>query len=272
MAVKFSYTTATTVAVVVDGSKKYSKFRNIRVKEIIGILGDYVQIVKRREKKMPPKTVTCEICKEQVMKAQTLAYKEGRACRKHEGVQEYSEQIQAQQKQTLTKSIEKHERKYAPREYVPLEIRMMKCWKCGCEGTSLQNYYLQCAVAMEKMHIVGAQFNFFDMHIKLKEFIPKEFKVPLIIISMGDKKKSILNQFRFKQQQIVEISDLIQVCPTCLKLIGLEKKFQDDAKERIKGLTLETAFIFGSLIKPELEKIAIDQLYDEHIKEKGSQK
>jgi len=50
VAVKFSYTTATTVVAAVNGSKKYSKFRNIRVKEIIGILGDYVQIVKRREK------------------------------------------------------------------------------------------------------------------------------------------------------------------------------------------------------------------------------
>lgn len=220
---------------------------------------------------MPPKTVKCEICEQQVMKAQTLAYKTGRACREHEGVREYSEQIQNQQKQALTKSIEKHERKYAPRPemtYESLEKRMNVCWKCGCEGTSLQNYYLQCAVAMEKMQIVGAEWNFFDMPIKVREFIPKEFQTPLIVISMGDKKKSILNRFRFKKQQLVEFSDLIQVCPGCLKIIGLEKKFQDEARERMKGIKLDQMFMLGSLLKPELQKMAIDQLYEETIAEK----
>jgi len=221
---------------------------------------------------MPPKTVTCVICGQEVMKAQTLAYKEGRACRKHEGVQEYSEQIQAQQKQTLTKSIDKHERKYTLREYVPLEVRMNVCWKCGCQGTDLRMFYLQCAVAIEKMNLIGAEYNIFNMPTKVREFIPKEFQTPLIVVSMGDKKKSILDRFRFKNQQLVEFSDLIQVCPTCLKIIGLEKKFQDDAKERMKGIELKDMFILGSLLKPELQKMAIDQLYDEHIKEKGSQK
>lgn len=219
---------------------------------------------------MPPKTVTCEICNEQVMKAQTLATKTGRACRKHEGVQEQSEQIQIQQKQALNNSIEKHEKKYTPREYVPLETRMNVCWKCGCQGVGLSTYYLQCAIAMEKMQIVGAEWNFFDMPIKVREFIPKEFQTPLIVISMGDKKKSILNQFRFKKQQLVEFSDLIQVCPQCLKIIGLEKKFQDDARERMKGIELKDMFMLGSLLKPELQKIAIDQLYDEMIAEKGA--
>jgi hypothetical protein len=204
------------------------------------------------------------------MKAQTLATKTGRACRKHEGVQEQSEQIQIQQKQALNNSIEKHEKKYTPREYVPLETRMNVCWKCGCQGVGLSTYYLQCAIAMEKMQIVGAEWNFFDMPIKVREFIPKEFQTPLIVISMGDKKKSILNQFRFKKQQLVEFSDLIQVCPQCLKIIGLEKKFQDDARERMKGIELKDMFMLGSLLKPELQKIAIDQLYDEMIAEKGA--
>ena len=224
---------------------------------------------------MPPKTVICEICGEQVMKAQTLAYKEGRACRFHEGVEIHSKQIHIQQLQNREDAIKKHERKYntrPEREYIPLDVRMNVCWKCGCQGTSIQNFYLQCAVAMEKMQIVGAEFNFFDMPNKIKEFMPKEFQTPMIIISMGDKKKSILNRFRFKKQQIVEFSDFIQVCPDCLKIIGLEKKFQDEARERMKGLTIKTAFLFGSLIKPELEKMAIDQLYEENLKEKGADK
>jgi hypothetical protein len=204
------------------------------------------------------------------MKAQTLAYKTGRACRHHEDVEMHSKQIQVQQKQNLTDAIKKREKKYAPKEYIPLDVRMNVCWKCGCQGTSIQNFYLQCAVAMEKMQIVGAEFNFFDMPNKIKEFMPKEFQTPMIIISMGDKKKSILNRFRFKKQQIVEFSDFIQVCPECLKIIGLEKKFQDEARERMKGFTTKTTFLLGSLLKPELQAAAIDQLYEETIKEKGA--
>ena len=38
---------------------------------------------------MPPKTFKCAICGEEITKPKSYAYKNGRACRTHEGVQEY---------------------------------------------------------------------------------------------------------------------------------------------------------------------------------------
>ena len=73
---------------------------------------------------MPPKTVTCNICNKEVMKSTTLAYKDGRACREHEGVEENSKLLQQKQKEDLNRSINKRDLKYKPKEYIPLEKRM----------------------------------------------------------------------------------------------------------------------------------------------------
>jgi hypothetical protein len=219
---------------------------------------------------MPPKTVKCEICEQQVMKAQTLAYKTGRACRIHSGVFADSKQRQMQEKQNRDDAIKKLEKKHQPKEYVPLETRMNVCWKCGCQGTDLGTYYLQCAVAMEKMQLVGAEFNFFGMPNKIRDFIPKEFQTPMIKIFFTKDRKDIIERLKYKYRTVAEFAQAIQVCPLCLKVLGLEKQFQEESRKRMEGLTMKTAFMLGSLLKPELQAIAIDQLYDETIKEKGA--
>jgi len=213
---------------------------------------------------MPPKTVTCNICNKEVMKSTTLAYKDGRACREHEGVEENSKLLQQKQKEDLNRSINKRYSKDKPKEYVSLEKRMNVCWKCGCEGTPLQEYYFQCSVAIEKMRITGANFNFFEFPQQIKSFLPKDCKVPLIIMSI-ENRKDILKKFRFKNEAMVQFSNMIQVCPTCLKVLGLEKQFEEDTKRRNVKLDFNTAFILGTLLQPDLEKIAIDQLYEESL-------
>jgi hypothetical protein len=221
---------------------------------------------------MPPKEVKCEICGNIVLKSQTLSIKNGgRACREHEGTQEQSKQIQLQQKESLQKSIERKEKKYKPMEdydYSSMTKKYNVCWKCGCEGTSLQEYYLQCAVAMEKINMVGAEWNFFDLPFQIKKFISKEHQIPLIRISIKNKPE-VIEKIKYKNRLIAKFVGLIQVCPECLKRVGLDEEWKDQVRKNMPKIDLKTAYLFGSLLKPELTKMAVDQLYDEHF---GSEK
>ena len=80
-----------------------------------------------------------------------------------------------------------------------------------------------------------------------------------------ENRKDILKKFRFKNEAMVQFSNMIQVCPTCLKVLGLEKQFEEDTKRRNAKIDFNTAFILGTLLQPDLEKIAIDQLYEESL-------
>jgi hypothetical protein len=114
------------------------------------------------------------------------------------------------------------------------------------------------------MGIVGENLNVFEFSNQIRTFLSKDYKVPLIIMSI-ENRKDILKKFRFKNEEMVHFSNMIQVCPTCLKVLGLEKTFEEENKKRYEKIDFSTAAILGSLLRPELKRIAIDQLYEESL-------
>lgn len=215
---------------------------------------------------MSPKTVTCVICNETVTKAQTLQIKEGRACRKHEGVEDFSKQQQQSQKDELLKSIEKRQEKYKPKQYEPKVDLVLKptCFRCGSEGINVQDFYFQCAVAMEKIKLSGTDINFFELPSQIKQHIPKEFQNPIIMIDITNKPE-VIEKIKYKFREICSLARFVALCPKCMKDLKLEQSYREQVEKRRPKLDLQTMHLIGTMMQPELEKIAKEQLKQEGI-------
>ena len=217
---------------------------------------------------MPPKTCTCNICGQTVTKAKTLQFKDGRACREHEGVHEWSDKQQESQKKGLISSIKKMEEKSRPRkpESFTRIDDMVKpmCWRCGVNGIALQDFYLQCAVAMEKMKLVGEDFNFFELPNQIKKFIPEEFKTPIIPVNLL-KKPEVVEKLKYKFRVISMMGGFAYFCPKCLKDLKLEQDFKAQIEKNNPKLEIKDMYMIGALMQPELEKVAREQLKQEGV-------
>jgi len=118
---------------------------------------------------MPPKTVKCDICGEEVLKRQTLAIADGkRACRSHEETEDKAtdqqNKIKAEQQRKL-KALEKRKFPKSNNKFVfgP------KCSKCCKLGVRQQEFFLNILIAWQKYEITyGKPLNPFDPKENMK--------------------------------------------------------------------------------------------------------
>jgi hypothetical protein len=210
---------------------------------------------------MPPKTFTCEVCEVEVSKPKSLAFGKGRACRFHTGVEDAAKHQHAIEKHELKKSIESNSNKFKKKEHpnLPTEVPKYSCWRCGCEGTDEATFYFQRAVAMEKINLLGSEFNFLDLPNQLHKLTPPEYQTPIIVLAIKDH-HNVIEKLKYKHRIIADLSGVVCLCPSCLKDLNLLTEWEEERQIRMKKINLETMYMLGDLMKPALQEEAINQL------------
>jgi hypothetical protein len=212
---------------------------------------------------MPPKEVRCEICDQTVLKSKTLAYKNGRACRDHDGVQEFSNDLRLQGKQKLEDSIKREEDKHKPRDYKKEDLDMKgTCWRCGCEGIDYAKFCFERMAALEKMNILGKEWDFFNLPNKIFENMPEKSRTPLLVLNIQER-PDVIEKLKYKFRIVSHLAKMVQVCPSCLKDMKLEEEWYKIVKQFAEKISVEKSFLLGSLFQPVIQKIAEQRIAEE---------
>jgi hypothetical protein len=99
---------------------------------------------KRKEDEMPAPVTTCDVCKQEVLKAQTYHIGNGkRACRKHDGVAQTAEKLRLDRdkEQALKLEQSKEREKRKEEHQSPDYYRQPRCWLCKIEGMMERDLY-----------------------------------------------------------------------------------------------------------------------------------
>ena len=218
---------------------------------------------------MPPKMITCSVCNESVMKAQTYATggtdEEGnplRACKAHEGVLEKADSLRAEEIKRLKKA---QEPKKFP-AYVPppqdVEDNHCKCWCCEREGILLRDVYKLRLVIMEKMKLQGKVWNPFEYE---NSEIPglKALLGDLVIMhqfeldeDLYEKYKSWEARFSPACRDAVSFLKMIQLCFDCQEITGIAFDMKKLEAPSLQALMLINVAYDNSELKEQAKQMA----------------
>lgn len=198
---------------------------------------------------MPPKTVTCAVCQQEVLKAQTLARKDGsRACRTHEGVQQEAQALHVQEQQRRAKETVPHHsarrcaalsKGYRPTDLergqhvrdVMEEGRKLRewayshCWTCGAEGISLREHFAQCLIAQKRLQLRG-EWNFLTLPQDMAKLMGPQ--VVLAMLPYDDRKDEKLRRLltNRKIKDLIHFLRTIHMCITCIDKHGVRDRLE----------------------------------------------
>lgn len=211
---------------------------------------------------MPPKSVCCSICGENVLKSQTLARKDGtRACRSHDGIQNEADDIQQQRKELLQEKV-KVNHKY---DLLSDDLEQMKqlqqrceeqlhsCWICNQRGVSFREHCFEKIVAIKRLEMRG-EFNLLTLNQDCAKLISNNrvlFHLPC------DDEKSLLYRRLCKKsyREMVPFCGYVQVCAECAHSMGLGKEIE----KSIPNVSIDEALSFVpvlSILDPCIEQIS----------------
>lgn len=187
---------------------------------------------------MPPKTVTCSICGQEVLKAQTLARPDkSRACRSHPGIESESQTLQEAAKAARAQDTKKKypfgskEVRTTPHQFShrdPEEFRThmySHCWTCDCKGISLREHFFQCLIAMRKLRLNG-KFNFLSLPGDMKKLIGSHNV--LAIIPYNDSKDGRIKYDIFNRvtKELVPLLGFMNLCTKCIEKYGINDRLE----------------------------------------------
>ena len=211
-----------------------------------------------------PSNFVCVICGKPVSKRQSYAYQNGRACKIHQETQQANQQkIEEKKQHDLKIHQEKQQaeerRKKKLESYLrPVRSIQNMCWKCKNEGITLQQYFMQMLVGLEREHLKG-EFNLFtnpkrtaqlagiDEHTRILMFHPLTSSCKL----------------DFETYQFTKLTNNeVQLCQFCATECGydLEKRHKE-LTEKSEHLTMEqllkiSAVYESSSIHEEIKQVA----------------
>jgi len=221
-------------------------------------------------KTVPPKTVFCSICHEEVLKCRTLARADGtRACREHPGIEEESKRLQEQER--LRKGLaatEKERQQLEQARALPKELLRSSrhitefrnyvdhhCWTCGAEGITLQEYFANCMVAQKRLELRG-EFNLFTMHEEIAKLLGNP--TVLAMLPYDDQKDGKLYR-DVTDRRLKDILHFIKVINMCTHCIA-----RHDVYDRLEALLpkptmeqLEALSPVVAILDPVLEAMAL---------------
>ena len=225
---------------------------------------------------MPPKTVKCSVCGEEVLKSQTYATGEKsgdgdplRACKKHEGVVEKAQQLRADDvKRLRDQPKKKEEERRKRRRHTELDFSKIEkfahwawnhCWICERPGIFAHDAYRLLMVAMEKAKIRGNNINPLDgkQLIKYIGTLPDghcifhRFNLDNKGIELYKKWKA---RFHKKTRQGIEMLRIVQLCTECQKRTKI--KIPDPKPIPIETLLLVADAYEGSDMQKTIHRIA----------------
>lgn len=222
---------------------------------------------------MPPKTVTCAVCQQEVLKAQTLARKDGsRACRSHENVQQEAEALKlAEQQRREKETAQFHTKKrfaldkamgYREPDYDKImeEGRQLRewsyshCWTCGAEGISLREHFAQCLIAQKRLQLRG-EWNFLTLNQDMAKLMGKQ--TVLAMLPYDDQKDERLRRLitNRKIRDIIHFLRSIHMCIGCIDKHGMRDRL-DALMPKPTMEQLEAMMPVTAMLDPLLEEMA----------------
>jgi len=242
---------------------------------------------------MPPKTITCSVCGEEVPKSQTYATGEKsddgkplRACKSHEGVMEKAEQMRADNIKRLRDQPKKREEeKKKRRRRSELDFSKIDrfahwawthCWICERPGIFVADAYKLLLVAMEKAKIRGDNINPLD-GAQLIKYIGTMPNVRCVFhrFALDNKGMKLYEEwkarFHKKTRAGIEMLRIVQLCTECQKRTKI--KIPDRKPIPLKTLAMVAAAYEGSEMQDTIHRIAevSVKLEDEDSKRKTSE-
>lgn len=190
---------------------------------------------------MPPKSVTCSVCNETVLKAQTLARVDGtRACRSHEGVTAEAEQRIEAERKRLDKEVAKANRPWMGSPEPTDAARMSweaenakfreyiysHCWACAAEGLEWQAFWTEALVTSKRLSIRG-EFKFETYGQDVRKLMGNV--VLLAPIKWQDEvtDRAVIRHLYKKVREIVPLIGFFLLCPECCNKHGFGKRLED---------------------------------------------
>ena len=208
----------------------------------------------------PPK-VTCSICNETVLKSQTYHIGDGkRACKKHEGVIEKSQELQKKEKLDAERiaQLKKQKVKESQMPFIKTietaigEVAVHKCYICETEGIMLRDVYMLALIGMKRMELKGKPLNIFNMleGIKEEKMIDGNY-VGLNIISIKEEKVELISKVVVpKFQPFIPSFRFIVSCKGCAD------RFKLQFEPKIEPISIEQMLSIGSAVDGVVEDIA----------------
>jgi len=222
---------------------------------------------------VPPKSVTCAVCNQTVLKAQTLARADGsRACRSHEGVQDEAAKLADAERDRMAKALDKgtifdqldRERRAESVKYSLMgaaeaakfrEHAYSHCWTCGEEGLEAAEFHMQALVAMKRLEIRD-EWNFMSLGPDVRKMMGN-IKC-LFPIKLQDEviDKAIVKHIKdHRIRNIVHFLRFVLMCPQCAEKHGFNKRLE----EMMPKPTFEQIEAMGpalAIVDPLLKEIA----------------
>lgn len=189
---------------------------------------------------MPPKMVICSVCNQEVLKARTLARKDGtRACRNHPGVEEESADKQKQEKLEKERAdkerndkrndmFKSHSTSNALEELAEFrKWAFNHCWTCSREGTPIREHYFNVIVAQKRLQLRG-EFNFLSLGEDAKKLLGYDVAEVLAPVPYDDiKDKQIARAITNRRiKEILWVLSRVNMCIGCVDKFGMRERFE----------------------------------------------
>lgn len=212
---------------------------------------------------MPPKTITCSVCSQSVLKAQTLARADGsRACRSHDGVTAEAEKLAEAEISRREKAIRNAGRpswaddrdhmvgmRAAGFEQQAAEFReyiYSHCWTCNEEGLEAHGFFTQALIASKRLELRG-EFNFLSYGHDVRTLMGN---IRLLTpIKLEDKvvDRAITKHVNKRVRDILHLLGFVLICPECARKHGfgerLDAMMPKPTWEQIEAMAPITAAI-----------------------------
>ena len=221
-----------------------------------------------------PKQVTCSICGEQVLKAQTSHIGNGeRACKSHSNTDQQALNAQQNIKNKHSKGRTIKTRAHWSKQ--PLRSTIgPTCTLCGKEGIPIADIYKLMLYGMEKIRASGQQLDFINMpeQIKTALNIEEKYKIlfPITEISDDLKKKLLTTKIRSVKEVLALIFSMhlpLVLCNECMKRHNVKYENKPKTMPPLKTLHILGSAYENSEYKANLKRIAEAQVRAERIKE-----
>jgi len=210
---------------------------------------------------MPPKSVKCVICGEEVSKRQTYLVDEKtgeRACKRHQEAQDAKESLERQREdEKARKESERRERRQQMHSHG--EARMPtspSCMLCRREGVYEADAFARLAVNMEKGRLLSKDVNPFlrdSWHLKQTK---AELGGAVILKAFPlEQSKHVSRQLKGWLKDAAQLLGFVALCFECA-----EKAKMDWAYDMPK-VDLETLALIGAAAKDAVSKQAIKEIF-----------
>lgn len=218
---------------------------------------------------MPPKSVKCSICGEEVSKRKTYLVDPetgARACKTHEGVEQKKNQIRGQE-EARKRRQESEARDLLPRDE-PLDLKP-KCFACGKHGLVDVDWWERLIIARDKVRQVYGMHGF-NLGSEAARLYGKRLRQAMIgpegedwhankINRIPDdpdnpKMKKLFSAFNRDAKQAARFMGIFAVCDECMEKYGIEQRIEQPK------VSLQHMLLLGNLLEPAIRDKARQEI------------